>query len=160
MLGRDLLYEGVSCIEFSQIGIDVLVEFADSMGIEWFIVADNDPEGNRYVRTAKRQVGSRDEARHISQLAHGDLEVFLCNEGYGHIYEANVSPQKASNITCQKGDPGYWTQVADAQGKNSKPRNAVQIIEEMERRGIGGVPSQLREIIEFALELAEEARDG
>ena len=161
VLGRDLTYEGVSCIEFSQIGsVDILTKFADSMGIEWFVVADNDPEGSRYVRSAKRQVGSRDEAHHISQLAHGDLEVFLCNEGYGHIYEANVSPQKKSNITCQKGDTAYWTQVAEAQGKNSKPRNAVQVIEEMEKCGTEGVPSQLGEIIESALKLAEEARDG
>ena len=162
VLGRDLTYEGVSCIEFQQIGIgvEVLTKFADSMGIEWHVVADNDSSGNGYVRGAQRQIGNRDKARHISQLAHGNLEVFLCNEGYGHIYEANVSPQKSSNITSQKEDSEYWTQVAEAQSNDSKTRNAVEVVEEMEKRGNGGVPQQLREIIEFALKLAEEARDG
>ncbi len=162
VLERDLLYEGVICIEHRHIAIavDILTKFADYMGIEWFVVADNDPAGDGYVRGAKRQVGDREDARHISQLAHGNLEVFLCNEGYGHIYETNVSPQKAPNITAQKGDPGYWTQVVQAQGNNSKPRNAVEVVEEMERRGPDGVPQQMKEIIQFALDLAEEARDG
>ena len=162
VLERDLLYGGVSCIEFQQIGIgvDVLTRFADCMGIEWHVVADNDPAGNVYVRSAQRQIGNRDETRHISQLAHGNLEIFLCNEGYGHIYEANVSPQKASSITSRKGDPAYWTQVAEAQSNDSKTRNAVEVVEDMEERGTEGVPQLLREIIEFALELAEEARDG
>ena len=160
-LGRDLLYEGVSCIEFQQIGsVEILTKFADCMGIEWFVLADNDQAGDGSVRSAKRQIGNREEARHISQLAHGDLEVFLCNEGYGHIYETNVSPQKSSNITSQKGDPDYWTQVVRAQRDNYKTRNAVEVVEEMENRGAGGVPQQLREIIESALELAKEARDG
>ena len=162
VLGRDLLYEGVSCIEYRHIGIgvDVLIKFADSMGIEWHVVADNDLVGNGYVGSAQRQISNRDETRHISQLAHGNLEVFLCNEGYGHIYEANVSSQKASDITSLKEDPDYWTQVARAQSNNSKTRNAVEVVEDMEQRGTEGVPQQLREIIEFALDLAEEARDG
>ena len=162
VLGRDLLYAGVSCIEFQQIGIsvDVLTKFADSMGIEWHVVADNDPAGNGYVRSAQRHIGNRNEARHISQLAHGNLESFLCNEGYGRIYEANVSPQKASYITSRKEDPDYWTQVAEAQSNDSKTRNAVEVVEDMEERGPEGVPQQFREIVEFALELAEEARDG
>ena len=162
VLGRDLLYEGVSCIEYQHIGIGVetLIKFADSMGIEWHIVADNDGAGNQYVRSAQRQIGNRDETRHISQLEHGDLEVFLCNEGYGHIYEKNISPQKASNITSLKEDPDYWTQVTKAQGDNSKTRNAAEVVEEMEQRGTEGIPQQFREIIEFAFELAGEAKDG
>ena len=162
VLGRDLSYGGVSCIEFQKIGIgvDVLAKFADSMGIEWHVVADNDPAGNGYVRSAQRQIGSRNEARHISQLAHGNLEVFLCNEGYGHIYEANVAPQKASSITCRREEPDYWTQVTEAQSNDSKARNAVEVAEGIEEHGPKGVPQQLREIIQFALELADEARDG
>ena len=162
VLGHDLSYEGVSCIEYRHIGIgvDVLTKFADSMGIDWFVVADNDPAGKGYVRSAQRQIGNRDEARHISQLAHGNLEVFLCNEGYGHIYEKNVSQQKASNIISQKSDPEYWAQVAEAQSNDSKTRNVVEVVEEMEKRGTGGVPLQMKEIIEFVLQLAEEARDG
>ena len=161
VLGRDLLSEGVSCIEFQQIGsVDVVAKFADSMGIEWHVVADNDSAGNDYVEAARRQIGCRDERRHISQLHHGDMELFLCMEGYGNLYEGYVAPDKQVNITAPHGTLAYWRQVTDGQINRTKPRAAVEVIEEMEARGIGGVPQQLREIIEFTLELAAEARDG
>ena len=162
VLERDLLYEGVSCIEFQQIGIgvDVLTRFADSMGIEWHIVSDYDNAGNDYVEAARKRIGSRDEQRHISQLQHGDLELFLCMEGYGSLYEGYVAPDKQVNVTAPHGTLAYWKQVTDGQINRTKTRAAVEVVEEMENRGNGGVPQQLREIIEFALELAEEARDG
>ena len=161
VLGRDLLSEGVSCIEFPQIGsVDIVAKFADSMGIEWHVVGDNDSAGNNYVDAARKQLGSREEQRHISQLQHGDLELFLCMEGYGSIYEGYVAPEKKVNITAQHGTVAYWKQVTDGQVNRTKPRAAVEVIEQMEKCGAGGVPQQVREIIEFALQLAEEARDG
>lgn len=161
VLGRDLLYEGVSCIEFQQVGsVDIFTKFADSMGIEWHVVSDNDDAGTRTARAARSQIGSRDEQRHISQLQHGDLELFLCMEGYGGIYEKYVAPDKWPNDTAPTGTPAYWKQVTDAQVNRAKPRAAVEVVGEMEIRGAGGVPQQMREIIEFVLELAEEARDG
>ena len=157
-----MLYEGVSCIEFQQIGIgvDVLTKFADSMGIEWHIVGDNDNAGNDYVEAARKQIGSRDEQRHVSQLQYGDLELFLCMEGYGSLYEGHLAPDKRAYVTAQPGSLAYWNQVTDGQINKTKTRAAVEVVEEMEKRGNGGVPQQLREIIGFALELAEEARDG
>ena len=161
-MGRDLAYEGVSCIEYRQIGIavDVLTTFADSMGIEWHIVGDNDRSGTDYLESARKQMGSRDEQRHISQLQHGDLEVFLCMEGYGFLYEGYVATNKRGTLTAQHGTIDYWEQVTEAQIKKSKTRAAVEVVEEMEKGGIESIPQQLKEIIEFVLELAEEARNG
>ena len=88
------------------------------------------------------------------------LRFFYATKGTEHIYEANVSPQKASDITSRREDPDYWTQVAEAQSNDYKTRNAIEVLEDMEESGTEGVPQQLREIIEFALDLAEEARDG
>ena len=161
ILDHDLLSEGVSCIEYSQFGtVEVVAKFADSMGIEWHVVGDNDSAGSNYVEAAREQIGSRDEQRHISQLQHGDLELFLCMEGYGSLYEKYVAPDKKGTVTAPHGTPDYWKQVTDGQINRTKTRAAVEVVEEMEQRGIGGVPQQLREIVECALELAEEARDG
>ena len=91
-------------------------------------------------------------------MAHGDIETFLCMEGYGSVYEAKISDQKKSIVKAEKGTLNYWRQVADAQKKNSKPRNAGAVIEHMESKGAQGVPNQLREIIQQALDLAKEAR--
>lgn len=162
VLGRDLLSEGVSCIEFQHIGIvpNVLARFADSMGIEWHIVADNDRAGNDFVEAARKQIGERSEQRHISQLQHGDLELLLCMEGYGSVYEGHVARNKLATIIAPEGSLNYWEEVTDAQKNKTKPRAAVEVVEEMEKRGSGDVPQQLRKIIEVALELAKEARDG
>ena len=96
LLDRDLLYEGVSCVEYRliSIGVDVLIKFADCMGIEWFLVADGDQAGSDYIRSAQGQIGNRTQSRHMHQLAHGDMEVFLCKEGYGNLYEGTISSQK------------------------------------------------------------------
>ena len=162
VLGRDLSYEGVSCVEYQQIGIgvDVLIQFADSMGIEWHIVGDQDTSGTNYLDTARGRIGSRTEQRHISQLQHGDLEVYLCMEGYGAVYERYVATNKRGTLTAPHGTLTYWEQVTEAQKKKTKPRAAMDVLEEIEQSGSAGVPQQLKEIIEIALELSEEARDG
>ena len=160
ILERELSHEGIGVVEYSVVGVEALIKFADQMGIEWVIVADNDVAGNSYITSARRHINGRSESRHIHQLAHGDMEVFLCMEGYGDIFESNVSSRKQSAVTAAQGTLEYWEQVTDAQQKKSKPRNAVEVMERMERAGREGVPNQLRSIIEQALELAREARDG
>lgn len=85
------------------------------------------------------------------------MEVFLCIEGYGSVYEQNISEQKKDTVTAGSGTPEYWEQVTNAQGKNSKPMNTLAVIEKIDKKGEQGVPTQLREIIEVALELAREA---
>ena len=67
-----------------------------------------------------------------------------------------VSPQKQGNVTAEMGTIDYWKQVTDAQIKNSKPKNAVAVIEQIEKNGEQGIPNQLREIVKHALDLAGE----
>ena len=162
VLGHDLSYESVSCIEYQHIGIgiDVLTTFADSLGIEWHMVADSDRAGNDYVNAAHQQIGARTTQRHITQLQYGDLEVFLCMEGYGRFYEQYVVPEKQCTVTAQYDTLTYWQQITDAQIRKTKVKTALEVIDEIEGQGISGVPQQLREIIECAVELSQEARDG
>ena len=154
----DLLLGGVCCLEFAHVGVERLIKLANQLGIEWILVADGDNAGASYVTSAKKQIEGRPEKRHLHKLAHGDIETFLCMEGYGSVYEAKISTQKENNVTAKKGTLEYWRQVADAQMKNSKPRNAMAVIEQMRSRGVEGVPYQFREIIKQALDLAKEAR--
>lgn len=161
VLGHDMSYEGISCIAYQEVGIKagILVKLANDMGIEWHVVADRDQAGHKYVASVKKQVGDK-EGHRITQWADGNLEVFLCNGGYGHIYEATISPQKKSEITAQKGDPDYWNQVVKAQYKRSKIENLEKVIETIEGYGSKGVPQQIRDIIMSTLNMAKEAKDG
>ena len=152
----DMISEGVSCIAYSNASLPTLIKLADALGIEWVVVADRDSAGDDYIRGAERHLGSRVKARHIHQLHHGVMEVFLCVEGYGSFYESNISPQKRHNITEPKGTLTYWQQVADSQS-GSKPQNAIQVAAEIRTRSSQGVPQYIRDVLQISIELAQEA---
>lgn len=156
-MGYDLYADGVSCIEFSQVGLEKFIKLADQLGIEWFVLADNDAEGKKYEATAKSQLDTRKQADHIRVLDHGSMEVFLCMEGFGSIYEANIAEQKKGDVTAQKATLPYWEQVIKAQKKNSKPKNSLAVAEQMVAAGKAGVPNLLQDVIEQARKLARSA---
>lgn len=156
-MGYDLYADGVSCIEFSQVGVEKFIKLADQLGIEWFVLADNDGEGETYKKSAAGHLGTRKEADHIRLLDHGSMEVFLCMEGFGKIYEANIADQKKGDVTAEKDTLEYWQQVAKAQKKNSKPRNSLAVAEQMVTDGKSGVPKLLQDVVEQARKLARSA---
>lgn len=157
ILGYDLHAEGISCLEYSQVGVEKFIKLADQLGIEWFVLSDNDPAGEAYKNTAVGALNGRAEADHVRMLDHGPMEVFLSMEGFGHIYVANISPQKAATVTAQQGTLDYWKQVYKAQSKNAKPKTALAVTEEMETQGAGSMPTLIREVIEQARTLARSA---
>lgn len=148
--------DGICCVEFAQVGVEKFIKLANQLGIEWLVVADNDTAGSDYIRSARNQIGSLQEDRHLHTLAHGDMEVFLCMEGYGSVYEGNISRQKKDSVTADKGTQEYWQQVTKA-SSDSKPQNAAAVIEKIEHAGADGIPKQLQEILDVALDLAMEA---
>lgn len=156
-MGIDLLAEGICCIEYSQVGIEKFVKFADQFGIEWVVVADNDPAGLAYLTSARQQLNGRTENQHLCCLSHENIEIFLCNHGFGNIYEATVSEQKRASITAAQGTPEYWKQVANAQVKNTKPKNAISVAESMIAAGGTNVPQLLKDIISKAQTLARSS---
>lgn len=156
-MGHDLYGEGVSFVEFAQVGLEKYITLADQFGIDWFVLVDGDPEGVKYKATATGSLGARPSADHIAILDHGNMEVFLSMAGYGSIYEKNVSPQKAETIVAVKGTVTYWEQVAKAQAKGGKPAAALEVAEEIMKKGAAGVPALLHGVITKALKLALEA---
>ena len=156
-MGYDLYADGVSCIEFAQVGVEKFIKLADQLGIEWIVLADNDDAGETYKNSAGAQLNGREENDHIRLLDHGTMEVFLCMEGYGDIYEASISDQKRGTITAEQGTIEFWKQVAGAQQRNAKPRNALTVAERMVEAGKVAVPRLLQEVIEQARGLARKA---
>jgi hypothetical protein len=77
-------------------------------------------------------------------------------EGYGAVFESNVSEQKKGIVTAEKGTLEYWQQVTKAQPDKSKPGNARAVIEKIEEKAKAGVPQRILEIIETALTLAKD----
>ena len=153
-MGHDLISEGVSCVEFAGAGIELLIKLAEQLGIEWFLLADGDAQGQRYVNTARKYLEGRDPDDHTQLLEHGIMEVFLCMEGFGDIYEGTISDQKRGDVTEAEGTPEYWQQVANAQRNGAKTRNAFAVAERIAENGQGCVPNLLKKVIEDSLSLA------
>ena len=156
-MGHDLHTDGVSLVEFSQIGIEKLIRLADQLSIEWFTLVDKDREGENYEASAKLQLGRRNESDHIRKLDHGNMEVFLCMEGFGDIYEETISEQKRSTITAHRSTPEYWQEVVQAQKDDSKIRNSLVVAQRMTAGEHGAVPKFLVDVIEQSRKLARSA---
>ena len=159
-LDKELPYAGVSIIEYAQIGISPLVKFANSLGLEWHVVADNDPAGKNYVKSACKHLESQSKERRISQLQHGNLEFFLCMEGYGDIFERYIADEKRSTIAADPESSEYWDQVVKALTKHGKPGGTADAARRIEEQGAAEVPDQLRRIVDIVVNLAREAQDG
>ena len=150
LCGADLRSKGVYCIPYRQLDHLVLIKLADQLGIEWLVVADGDQQGDKTVKSSKKELGQRPEEWRVIQLD-GTLDSLLCRNGYGQIYQKNrIHPQK------QDGRDPDWDEVVKDQ--RSKPATAGIVMEEMERRGAEGVPERIRDIIRTAVELAEGAQ--
>ena len=159
-MGHDLYADGVSLIEFSQVGVEKFIKLADQLGIEWFTLVDNDKKGNDYEASARAQIGTRNEFDHIRKLDHGNMEVFLCMEGFGDVYEATISKQKKEKkdgIKADKGTLEYWQQVVEAQKEKSKPTNSLTVAEEIVAGGRDTVPKLLADVIKRTRSLARSA---
>ncbi len=156
-MGHDLYADGVSCVEFVQVGVEKFIKLADQLGIEWFVLADGDSNGERYANSARQQLAKRNENKHIKLLDHGSMELFLCMEKFGNIYEAAVSEQKMDKITEKTNTVEYWRQVVNAQQKNSKTRNALTVAEQIVQQGKDSIPQLLQNVIEQTRTLARSA---
>ncbi len=154
ILGVDLFGIGVCCFKFTEIGVEPFIRLADQFGIHWIVVADADPAGNNYVATAASCLNGRVAADYIRQIPAWDIETYLSINGYGHIYEATISPQlqAQSPIVAAVGSTDYWQHiVTKLQPKKGKPTRVATVLEEMENPTSAGVPQYIREVIELAV---------
>ena len=152
-MGDDFDAKGVSCIGFAQASVATFIKLADALGIEWFVLIDNDDSGEDYKESAIQQLAGREEERHIKMLDHGAMETFLCMEGFGDVYEGSVSAQKRAAITAPQGAIEYWNQVVDAQQKGAKTRNALRIADRISAKE-AEVPSLLKDVIDQVIATA------
>jgi putative ATP-dependent endonuclease of OLD family len=155
-LGYDLYVEGISCIEYSQVGVEKFIKLADQLGIEWLVLSDGDGEGQKYSNFARNQLNGRKEDDHIWCLPNKNMEVLLCVSGFGDIYEENVSRQKQNSIKADKDTNDYWYQVTGALKKNVKPQCALEVAQRIVS-GEAMVPDYLKNLIEKARERARSA---
>ncbi len=155
VLGYDLDQLGVRFVNTSYSGVEVLVKVANALGIGWYFIGDGDSQGQMDGKLCQKYLQGRDAAKLICILPRPNIEVILCESGFGHIYEKYVSPQKKDKITATKGSPDYYVQVVSAQPDKGKPTRIREVMAEMRLGGQGSVPPILKSVIEAAITTAE-----
>lgn len=153
-LGLDLERAGVRLVEYSQTDVGMLAKVANQLGITWYFVGDDDSGRKKYEGKVRAQLGSATEGEPLV-FPYTNVEVFLCDNGFGDLYEARMSSQKPKP-TSPKGTADYWKEVLNALPKgNSKPAVALEAVLRM-KAGDVPVPGELKSILEKAIALAGE----
>lgn len=160
ILGHDLDQLGVRVVPYANIDVGTMIRLANEFGIPWFCLADGDTAGMKYKATALGLLSGAAEADRVLALAEANIEVHLCVAGFGAPYEANISPQKRSQITVSIGDPLYWNQVYDARSNRSKDELAHKAVDAVRQAGKTSVPPVLRGVIESVVRLANRSQHG
>lgn len=151
-LTLDIERAGVRCVEFSQTDVGMLAKVANSLGIVWYCVLDNDSGRGKYERRVRDEFGAAVEADRLT-MPYDNVERMLCEGGFGDLYEARISPQKVQP-TSPRGTPAYWTEVLAAlPNRYSKPEVAAEAAARM-TAGRTPVPTELSSILNQAAALA------
>ena len=155
-LEYNLSAEGISFVEFTVIGVEVVVKLANQLGIEWILVVDGDSKGENYKNSVENHLNLRSMEDRVFQLEYENMELLLCMKGYGRLYKGNISPQKTDLLLPENETVGYWKSVLDAQRKKYKTTVAIQVGGEIIQTG--KVPKQLKDIINQSINLARSTR--
>ena len=151
-LGLDLSRAGVRCLEFSQTDVGMLAKVANSLGIAWYCVLDNDSGRSKYEHRVRNQFGTALERDRLT-MPYDNVERMLCDAGFGDLYESRMSRQKPQP-TSSRGIAAYWTEVLNALPNSySKPEVAAEAVARMTARRTA-VPAALSSILNKASALA------
>ena len=155
-LGLNLERDGVCCVEYSQTDVGILAKIANQLGIPWYCVMDNDQGRKKYESRVRAQLAHADEADRMT-MPYKNVELLLCESGFGDIYEKRMSRQK-NQPTAARGTAEYWHQVVEALPKGfGKPAAAAEAADRMAREtDAAPVPEPLANILNKAVALAEQ----
>lgn len=145
--------EGVSVVEYGQSDVGLFAKIANSLGVQWYCVADNDQRGQTTRQTVRKHLGRADEADRLV-LPYADIETNLLNNGYENVYDSHMPHQNREKIGSQPGDLEYLFEFAENFPRRNKTRAAADVAVEMEGRGEQGVPAEIRAVLNKVLTLA------
>jgi putative ATP-dependent endonuclease of OLD family len=155
LMGIDLERNGIRIVPYRQVEADTFAKIANDLGIHWFCLADGDDVGAKTRKSLLPLLNGRSEAECIGILPAATMELFLCEQGLGRVYEARMAEQKKKGLTAKPGDPSYWKQVlACLPNKASKEEMAIDAMMLLRRKGLSAVPGVLRDVITRAVTLS------
>lgn len=150
--GYNLSAEGIALIEFAQCGVLPLIEYANAMGIQWYVMSDGDAAGRHYAKTVRSYCGDKETYyQHMTQLPSRDIENFLFQKGFSGVYkEAAYGSAEFVNL------PVYEI-IQKAIQKTSKPDLAMAVCDYARVRGVRAVPYLLQKTFKKVIALSKGA---
>lgn len=151
-LGFDLDRRGVRCVEYRQTGIEVLVRVASGLGIECYMVADTDAQGDKDASAARSILGDTEDGERIV-LPYNSPEEMLYSSGFTSMYReiTEKKVQKSTSSESSEGDVEEKVKVVPSGGLG-KPGAAHKAVQEMQLDP-QRVPKCVVNIIEEAISL-------
>ena len=147
--------ECYSVLEFSQSTSkgEHYIKLAKSLGIEWFMVADGDSEGNSYIARASKYLESGElEGSRMKQLGSSSIEQLFWDNGFDDFITKMI-PDTALNDAIRNYDTdpeGLVKRKIELAYENTggKPAFATLIYDEVKRRGITHIPTDISDILQ------------
>lgn len=152
-LQLNLHREGLRVVEYSQSDVGLLAKVANSLGIPWYCVVDNDSGRTQYEQKVKDSLDGASEADRLC-VPYLNIETHLLENGYEQIYEQYMPQENRERLTKVQNDPGYWAEYADHFPNRAKARAAAKVAVEMELRGKVGVTVELDSVLKKVVTLA------
>lgn len=148
--GHNLNAEGIALVEFAQCGVLALIEYAEAMGIEWYVMSDGDAAGRHYAKTVRSHCRDKETYyRHMTQLPSRDIENFLFQKGFSSVYkEIAYGSSEFVNIPVHE-------IIQKAIQKSSKPDLALAVCDYARVRGARVIPSLLQKTFKKVVELSK-----
>ncbi len=134
-LGLKLHRDGVRVVEYSQSDVGLLAKVANSLGIPWYCIVDDDSGRDQYEPKVKDNLGGSRETDRLA-LPYRNIETHLLANGYDAIYRSHMPAQNLAKLTKQPGDPDYWADYAEHLPGRAKTRAAANVAVEMDARGV------------------------
>ncbi|MCK5343128.1 MAG: hypothetical protein KAR20_06980, partial [Candidatus Heimdallarchaeota archaeon] len=124
---------GIRLVEYGQAGgPSIFIKVADALGIDWHVVADNDDAGKKYSESAEIYLGDSNKDDYISMLKKSNMDVLLCNAGYGEPYKEGLPSQTPPELR------GSWDEVLEEMKRTfvNKPGQALKVAKKLRDRAL------------------------
>ena len=155
-IGADLHRDGVRLVEYRQSDIGLLTKIANTLGIAWYCVGDDDAERQNTEPKVVANLGVASKEDRVI-FPYPDIETHLLTNGYDNIYHRFMPDQNLAKLKKQRNDPNYWSEYASHLPGRAKTRAAAEVAVELENRGVQGVTVEIREILDRVISLARGA---
>lgn len=157
LLGYDLELHGIRLIGYQEgLSLKTALRVANTLGIKWVVLADNDKQGLDDKETAKKFLNGKKIDDVFFAMKELNIEEYLCLNGFLNLYEDLKDDQKWLTHKVDKNDLSYPIAIAQSFPSKKKTRAAQLIVEYLHEKEKTVVPLLIKQVIEAAVKYANE----